>query len=245
LTLGWNAATDNTGITGYDIYQSQNGDAATKIGTTANTSFPVTGLTANTAYTYYVIATDAAGNHSGQSTTIAVTTTNDGGGGGSGDAATNNALVIQRFKGNYTGTYSTTVWDENAPPEDRILEDLPVSVGLAINSMTAVSPDGDPAPIDNGEYRITGTLTVSPAGLPTLTLQVSGTYYLTHFQTGQSDFQEGILEFGPISGQNHGLGFDSGIEFFGGVGFTTTFYFELGDVYHSIAPDGELTLQLS
>ncbi|MGB1043468.1 MAG: GEVED domain-containing protein, partial [Tenacibaculum sp.] len=57
LTLSWTASTDNVGVTGYDVYQG-----STKLGSTANTSTNITGLTAATAYTFSVRAKDAAGN---------------------------------------------------------------------------------------------------------------------------------------------------------------------------------------
>ncbi|CAM1345760.1 GEVED domain-containing protein [Tenacibaculum crassostreae] len=69
LTLNWTAATDNIGVSGYDVYQG-----ATKIGTSTSTSFNVTGLTASTAYTFTVKAKDAAGNESAASNAVNVTT---------------------------------------------------------------------------------------------------------------------------------------------------------------------------
>ena len=71
FTLGWTASTDNIAVTGYDIYQN-----GVKINTAnvTTTSFAVTGLTAATAYNYYVIAKDAAGNLSANSNTLLVTT---------------------------------------------------------------------------------------------------------------------------------------------------------------------------
>ena len=77
VDLSWNASTDNVGVTGYDVYQG-----ATNLGTVAGTTAQVTGLTANTSYTFSVRAKDAAGNESGASNSVNVTTT--GGGGGSG-----------------------------------------------------------------------------------------------------------------------------------------------------------------
>ncbi|RDK88577.1 S8 family serine peptidase [Marinirhabdus gelatinilytica] len=77
VDLSWNASTDNVGVTGYDVYQG-NTLLSSVAGTTAN----VTGLTANTAYTFKVAAKDAAGNVSGFSNIVSVTTA--GGGGGSG-----------------------------------------------------------------------------------------------------------------------------------------------------------------
>lgn len=67
--LSWTASTDNTGVTGYDVYRG-----ATLIGTTASTSYAVTGLTASTTYSFSVRAKDAAGNISTASSALSVTT---------------------------------------------------------------------------------------------------------------------------------------------------------------------------
>jgi chitodextrinase len=67
--LTWTAATDNVGVTGYDVYQ--NGVLKTS---TTTTSLTVTGLSAATTYSFYVTAKDAAGNASSSSNTVNVTT---------------------------------------------------------------------------------------------------------------------------------------------------------------------------
>ncbi|WP_371682988.1 GEVED domain-containing protein [Flavobacterium sp. H122] len=67
--LSWSAATDNVGVTGYDVYQG-----ATLLGSTASTSYAVSGLTASTTYSFSVRAKDAAGNVSAASNTVSVTT---------------------------------------------------------------------------------------------------------------------------------------------------------------------------
>ena len=67
--LSWTAATDNVGVTGYDVYQ--NGVLRT---TTASTTFVATGLTASTTYNFFVKAKDVAGNISTSSNIVAVTT---------------------------------------------------------------------------------------------------------------------------------------------------------------------------
>lgn len=68
--LSWTGATDNVGVTGYDVYRG-----TTLLGsTTTATTYAVTGLTASTAYTFYVQAKDAAGNISVASNTVSVTT---------------------------------------------------------------------------------------------------------------------------------------------------------------------------
>ncbi|WP_282084821.1 reprolysin-like metallopeptidase [Aquimarina algiphila] len=69
VDLNWNAATDNVGVTGYDIYQGN-----TVITTVSTTSYQVTGLTANTAYSFRIKAKDAAGNISDFSATANATT---------------------------------------------------------------------------------------------------------------------------------------------------------------------------
>ena len=73
-TLSWGASTDNVGVTAYKIY-----NGSTLVGTTANgttLNYNVTGLTANTAYTFTVKAVDAAGNTSAASNAVTFTTTN-------------------------------------------------------------------------------------------------------------------------------------------------------------------------
>lgn len=68
-TLSWTAASDNVGVSGYDVYNDN-----TIIGTVSTTTYNVTGLTAATAYSFSVKAKDAAGNISVASNTLNVTT---------------------------------------------------------------------------------------------------------------------------------------------------------------------------
>jgi chitodextrinase len=69
LTLGWNASTDNVGVTGYDVYRN-----ATKIASVTGTSSNQTGLACGTSYAFAVVSYDAAGNRSAQAQ-LTVTTT--------------------------------------------------------------------------------------------------------------------------------------------------------------------------
>ncbi|MGW0466294.1 cellulase family glycosylhydrolase [Streptomyces sp. NPDC003027] len=71
--LTWAAATDDTGVTGYDIVRVD-GPAETPVTTTPRTSALLTGLTPSTAYTFAVYARDAAGNRSPRSAGATVTT---------------------------------------------------------------------------------------------------------------------------------------------------------------------------
>jgi fibronectin type 3 domain-containing protein len=63
--LSWTAATDDVGVTGYNIYKD-----GTKIGSSAGTSFTASGLLNNTTYTWTVKAYDAVANEGPPSTAI-------------------------------------------------------------------------------------------------------------------------------------------------------------------------------
>ena len=69
VNLNWNASTDNTAVTAYDVYKG-----ATKLATVTSTNYSVNGLTAATNYTFSVKAKDAAGNISAASNTVGITT---------------------------------------------------------------------------------------------------------------------------------------------------------------------------
>lgn len=69
LQLNWNASTDNVAVTGYDIYIN-----GIYHSTVTGTSINLTNLTSNTNYSFYVVAKDAAGNTSANSTIISAST---------------------------------------------------------------------------------------------------------------------------------------------------------------------------
>src|SRR6185312_14382510 len=64
INLSWGAATDNVGVTGYQVERCQGVGCGSfaQVGSPAGTSFNDTGLTAGTSYSYRVRAVDAAGN---------------------------------------------------------------------------------------------------------------------------------------------------------------------------------------
>ncbi|MFF2852871.1 glycoside hydrolase family 6 protein [Streptomyces sp. NPDC058001] len=74
VSLSWTASTDDTGVSGYDIFRN-----GVQVGTSTSTSFTDTGLEASTGYSYRVRARDAAGNTSALSTAVTATTTAGGG----------------------------------------------------------------------------------------------------------------------------------------------------------------------
>ncbi|MEU7802387.1 glycoside hydrolase family 9 protein [Micromonospora arborensis] len=73
LSLSWAASTDNVGVTGYRVYREA-GATDPLVGSPTGTTLAVSGLTASTAYQFYVVAVDAAGNTSAASAPVAVTT---------------------------------------------------------------------------------------------------------------------------------------------------------------------------
>ncbi|MEU7895130.1 discoidin domain-containing protein [Nonomuraea sp. NPDC049152] len=111
VSLAWNAATDNVGVTGYDLYR-----ADTLLTTVTGTTHTDTGLTPSTGYTYTVKARDAAGNTS--SAGGPVTATTQAGGGPLVDVSTSAQLVnalanarpgqtIRMASGEYHGAFVT------------------------------------------------------------------------------------------------------------------------------------------
>jgi len=119
VDISWSASSDNVAVTSYDVYQD-----ASFLANTTSTTYSVSGLTASTSYSFYVVAKDAAGNESGASNTENVTTANppsgptvlsqsffesgwDGWADGGSDAA--------RYSGSrsYEGSYSIRIRDNS------------------------------------------------------------------------------------------------------------------------------------
>ncbi len=71
LTLAWSAASDNVGVTGYEVSVG-----GSPYATTPYTTLTVAGLTPSTSYSFSVRARDAAGNWSGWSSGVNGTTAN-------------------------------------------------------------------------------------------------------------------------------------------------------------------------
>ena len=94
-SLNWTAATDNIAVTGYSIYVD-----GTFHSTVTGTTATVSGLSASTTYSFYVIANDAANNTSPQSNTATGTTTATPPAGGS--CGTEDFNTIPANANNYT-----------------------------------------------------------------------------------------------------------------------------------------------
>lgn len=68
VSLSWNPATDNKGISGYEVYR--NGTKIATVTATIHTDAPVT---SGQTYSYHVVAIDTAGNKSAASASVSVT----------------------------------------------------------------------------------------------------------------------------------------------------------------------------
>ena len=76
INLGWTAALDNVGVTGYLIERCQGPGCSSfaQVATSASASFSDTGLNQGTSYSYRVRAADAAGNLSSYSSVATAAT---------------------------------------------------------------------------------------------------------------------------------------------------------------------------
>ncbi|MEY9835214.1 discoidin domain-containing protein [Streptacidiphilus sp. EB103A] len=122
IALSWGAATDNVGVTGYDIYR--NGALATTVGGSTLTYTDAQPDTATVSY--YVKAHDAAGNQSSASNTV--TRTGSGGGTGSnlavGKPITGTANTFTYAPANANDNDLTTYFEGSTYPSQ-----LTVSLG--------------------------------------------------------------------------------------------------------------------
>lgn len=101
ISLTWTASTDNVGVSSYDIYM--NGNLKTNV---SSTSANISGLSSSTTYNFYVVAKDAAGNTSSNSSTVSATTE-------SGTTNPSTDCVNETFETIPTGSsssYSTRTW---------------------------------------------------------------------------------------------------------------------------------------
>lgn len=69
MTITWDAATDNVGVAGYELYRGSN-----KIATLPYAAYKDSGLQELTEYCYSVVAVDGSGNRSARSTPVCATT---------------------------------------------------------------------------------------------------------------------------------------------------------------------------
>jgi len=125
ISLSWTAATDNIGVTGYDIYFSN----GTLYGTVTGTTATVQGLTPSTTYTFYIIARDAAGNSSPQSNNATETTlAGQPGGGSCGTEDFSNIPAASSSYGTQTWTNNAITWTATDARTDQTITGKAITI---------------------------------------------------------------------------------------------------------------------
>lgn len=194
LTLTWNASTDNVGVTGYEVLL--NGGS---IGSVTGTSANVTGLVANTSYTFNVRAFDATGNNSPLSNTVNVTTPGGGGAGeiaayyfetgfqGWSDGGSDCARVLSSAN-SYEGSYSIRLRDNTSSSNSA----SPV-LNLTGNSQVSIEFHTKSLSFSNGEDFFVEFYNGS-------TYQIIGQYVAgTHFSNGSFFTDNIVLDAGSYN----------------------------------------------
>ncbi|ONI80497.1 cellulose-binding protein [Saccharothrix sp. ALI-22-I] len=125
VALSWPAATDNVGVSGYTVYREA-GATDVSVATSSGTTATVTGLTANTAYQFYVVARDAAGNTSPASALVSVTT----GGGTTPGACAVTYNVPSSWSGGFTANVSVKNTGTSAVNAWQLVWDVPAGQGI-------------------------------------------------------------------------------------------------------------------
>ncbi|WP_435845681.1 cellulase family glycosylhydrolase [Streptomyces exfoliatus] len=160
-TLTWAAATDDVGVAGYDVVRVS-GDTDTKVASSTTTQVTVTGLAAETAYTFAVYARDAAGNRSARSATVDVTT--EAGGGTPGARCAVGYRVVGEWPGGFQG--EITVRNTGTVPVNGWTLGFSYGAGQTVSTMwggTAVQTGGTVS-----VSAVSYTHTIAPSGSVTL-----------------------------------------------------------------------------
>jgi chitodextrinase len=133
ISVGWNASTDNVGVTGYSVYVN-----GTKVGTTARTSYTFSALSCGTSYTLGVAAYDAAGNVSSM-TSVTAATFSCVASGPCGTAAASAPATLQHVVWIWmeNETYTSVIGNTSAAP---YLNQLAGQCGLATNYAGVAHP---------------------------------------------------------------------------------------------------------
>jgi len=174
IDLSWSAASDNVGVTGYNVYLSTNGSSFSLAGTSSTTGFADLGLTGSTTYWYRVTALDAAGNESPVSPTASATTsappvtnltvTSPNGGeswsGGSSHAITWTSANVSNVKLEYTlnnGTSWTVIASSVAASTGSYTWTVPNTGSTQARVRATDALNGTPVDTSDGTFTITAS----------------------------------------------------------------------------------------
>ncbi|MFF4983868.1 endo alpha-1,4 polygalactosaminidase [Streptomyces sp. NPDC001046] len=175
VSLSWSAATDNVGVTGYDVYRDGN-----KVGTTSGRTYTDSGLAAGTTHRYQVKAKDAAGNVSAGSNTVSKATLS----GGTSKGCSATFVVTDSWSGAFdaevrvknTGTTATGSWKVTWtwPGNQKVTESWDTVLTQNGSAVTAAN-DAYNGSIAAGGTKALGLMASGtvPSPLPTVTCTAS------------------------------------------------------------------------
>ncbi|GAA1275976.1 lytic polysaccharide monooxygenase [Saccharothrix xinjiangensis] len=143
VSLSWSASSDNTGVASYQVFREA-GANDVQVASGSGTTATVTGLAADTAYQFYVVARDAAGNTSTPSAVVSVRT----GGGGTGTptgACAVTYAVGSAWSGGFTANVSVKNTGATAVSAWELVWDVPSGQGITQAWSAAVAVSGGKA----------------------------------------------------------------------------------------------------
>lgn len=142
IDVSWTASTDNTAVTGYDVYVDGVFDQTVTI-----TNATVTGLSPETTYAFTVLAKDAAGNSSTQSSAVNGTTTATSGNSCGGGISANEtfANIPTTSSSSYTNRTwignDGAMWTATEARTDQTITDAAITLdGRGTDNGTLTSP---------------------------------------------------------------------------------------------------------
>jgi chitodextrinase len=123
VSLNWTGSTDNISVTGYRVYWKISSASSYQFVNVAGISATITGLIASTAYNFYVVAYDAAGNLSASSNSISFNT------------QVASPTVSATLQGSRSGATNTLSWNIST---NGILQNIRLEVKLGNGAYTSI-----------------------------------------------------------------------------------------------------------
>ncbi|XVV06430.1 lytic polysaccharide monooxygenase [Actinosynnema sp. CA-248983] len=126
VTLSWAPSSDNVGVSSYQVFREA-GATDVQVASSSGTTATITGLTPATAYQFYVVARDAAGNTSPPSPVVSVTT---GPGNGEPGACTVTWATPSVWSGGFTANVTVKNTGTAAVNAWQLAWDVPAGQGV-------------------------------------------------------------------------------------------------------------------
>ena len=185
ITVSWTAATDNIGVTSYQVERCQGSSCSSfiQVGTPSSSPFVDSGLTTSTSYSYHVRAVDAAGNTSAWSNVVGATTQAQSSTVTlgetsilpSGDSGNGNLLLAQQATLSQPGTLQSLSFYVTT-----------ASGNLRLGVYDAAGPSGGPGTLKAQTNSFTPTTGWNTQNVTTPIALTTGTYWLAYLPSSNS-----------------------------------------------------------